>query len=144
MNLQEKVNNFNPFQKSTKNNNMKHLFIPYNLALLAKEKGFDGRCLAGYENEVFTLYKDENMSGWCNRNLPEGEITAPLYQQLVDWFRENHGKNISIDPYYYPFYSKDISIKGIIVVKGYTEKEAFGSTYYEALNKAFEEAFKLI
>lgn len=60
---------------------MKHLFVPYELALLAKEKGFYEECYAEYSaitNEPIWV-----MNG-CKLN--DTLLNAPLYQQLVDWF----------------------------------------------------------
>ena len=123
---------------------MKHLFLPYELALLAKEKGFDERCLAGYiDSLTFQLYKDPDMSGWCNRNCSGGEITAPLYQQIIDWFREKHNLFISVfqsgdteDDYTFRIF--ECKYPQATVGRGSS------SSYYEELNKGIEEAFKLI
>ena len=110
---------------------MNHLFLPYHLAVLAKEKGFNEDCLA---------YYDATKLFWIRQNYhesQEGEITAPLYQQIVDWLRT---KNISITEYLTNLPTN------IFLVKQGTNLPArhFGISYYSAFDKAIEEALNLI
>lgn len=123
---------------------MKKLFIPYELALLAKEKGFDEPCFA-YWNDSILLYQFPKNS-WhgyedieqINFNVDEEDIAAPLYQQIIDWFDQ---KGIDIE-------------KPKLTVLGYLphvyQNESckwqgdYCDTKYQAYNKAIEEAFKLI
>jgi len=69
---------------------MKHLFVPYEIALALKEKGFEEECLAYF----LTSTQPDPVITVCNPNkqYPEwiNTISAPLYQQVVDWFREKH------------------------------------------------------
>ena len=80
---------------------MEKEFIPYEQALELKELGFDEPCFAQYKkydvgdatldigfskNEI--IMKFHKLSKFCS---------APLYQQVFDWFREKHGL------YGYPF-----------------------------------------
>ena len=114
---------------------MKHLFIPYELALIAKEKGFNEDCLA--------YYQDEGNLVCCDTNQVKGEFipykeqrdddsaTAPLYQQIVDWFREKHNILISERLKWWTIYE--------IIDNG---EHRLMST--ETKDKAIEEAFKLI
>jgi len=78
-------------------------FVPYEVALKLKEKGFDETCLAFYTNEG-VLYSE----GWGykkNNNVYETETLAPLYQQVFKWFREKHMKssrfNIDTNGWYF-------------------------------------------
>ncbi len=68
---------------------MKNLFIPYELALIAKEKGFNEPCIAMFlENKE--LYSLNNPTSDFSTVTNEGKkynIAAPLYQQLLDWFK---------------------------------------------------------
>jgi hypothetical protein len=137
---------------------MKYLFAPYSLALLAKENGFDEPCIAEYyiggskgtlgspENPSFNICPDildENPT--YNMNGLKNYIAAPLYAQLTDWFREKHGIELSIkswkdpqDPLIYLYSLKKLGNPS-------TFKFDFKfKTYYEALNTALTEAFKLI
>ena len=131
---------------------MEHLFIPYELALLAKEKGFNEPCLASFlTTGKMTI---GSTFGIKNSDLKEGVdfikygyiVTAPLYQQITDWFREKHNLVILIQLPFDVFftYSIDgISPNGYYTDSSYKEKKDFVD-YYEALNTAIEEAFKLI
>ncbi len=123
---------------------MKHLFVPYELALLAKEKGFDEECLGCYskhENEYlrYLMFHD------CSSNS-ETRLRAPLYQQLVDWFRETHGIEVSVKSWKreggngidYVYSNKKLGMPSTFNFE--YKKES----YYEALEAALTEAFKLI
>ena len=115
---------------------MKHLFVSYNIALLAKEKGFWDYCLSYYTKDgilVAHLYKCHNKeSHMVNMTC------APLYQQLIDWMlkkfkTEKHEHYARIVIYH------DNS--------GYWEfgqGEDEDGVYFDNLDKALEEAFKLI
>ncbi len=84
---------------------LKHLFVPFNIAKLLDDKGFDDRTLANYfvfgdgvcrkgkygqtEPELFI---DENLS---DREEELGMYAyhvmgVPIYQQVIDWLEENH------------------------------------------------------
>jgi hypothetical protein len=66
---------------------MKHLFVTYELALLAKEKGFDDECLAYYSDEGEIYFKTSNSwNGITQQDCHATKVTAPLWQQLSDWF----------------------------------------------------------
>lgn len=131
---------------------MKHLFVPYEIALMAKENGFDEICLFFYypitdnysEYELFfttdDLSEDLLSCGSFASNSETNRVCAPLYQQLIDWFREKHDFWISVEfgSEYIPLY-----------VFGYHGSprrtvSSFGVNYYECLNYAIKEAFKLI
>jgi hypothetical protein len=122
---------------------MKHLFIPYRLALIAKEKGFNDSCFGGYylfENKPdLCIYQDENEFS----DSKEIILQAPLYQQIVDWFREKHKIFIMLDctNTKYPNGNWECEIHS----NNDKKYGHFGfENYYEALNKSIEEALKLI
>lgn len=128
---------------------MKHLFVPYELAKLAKEKGFDGNCLATYiEGETGISYiLQMNRKKLLPAALTGFTTNAPLYQQLVDWFREKHGIVIQLHHliptcYYWSFHATTES--GSKLIKKASGRITSRDDYYEALTKALEEAFKLI
>ena len=108
---------------------MKHLFVPYQLALLAKEKGFDDPCLFAWKNE--NNISNSFRKGY--RNSLDNVISAPLYQEAINWFREKYGIQFSE----LPWSKKDKFPKYALHKDG----EFLGG--FE-LNKAIEEAFKLI
>lgn len=73
---------------------MNHLFVPYEIALLAKEKRFNEPCFGQWRQwDGRTPYL------WLNSEEESDyytvECEAPLYQQLIDWFFEKHEIHIS-------------------------------------------------
>lgn len=121
---------------------MEELFVPYNLALLAKDKGFNEECIAYFDpDKKFCFYPLAPLTNSGLKN-DEGYFSAPLYQQLIDWFREKDRIDINISCNYerntwYFGYCKH----GYGYHNNYTNKS---ENYYEALNQALEESFKLI
>lgn len=127
---------------------MKHLFVPYALALLAKEKGFDEPCFGGYEQEgkEFKYYKPNDFlktsmglqhmehGNHVNNNLIDAHCTTPLYQQLVDWFIETKKIYIvfDVEEECWMIYSK--------IKEGFLHESAG----HDSKQKALTEAFKLI
>lgn len=74
---------------------MQDQFIPYNLALELKELGFNEECLAFYSAHPgdkrkwmilpeFEIRKELYLKNDYGLNT----VTAPLWQQVFDWFRE--------------------------------------------------------
>ena len=153
-----------------KKNIMQKLFVPYELALKLKEKGFEEECFARYNGGEFQLTKHQNWNLYPNvyrLDIPNTKvgliksgtpviISAPLYQQVVDWFREKFNTHIEIrviknwDADRWNCYVLKI-IPNVIKDAGF--KEEYDSvydhtvkkmSYYDALNKAIEEAIKLI
>lgn len=113
---------------------MKNLFVPYHLAKLAKEKGFKAVCAGWWFGDGSTESPHLEWRQKCDGVI----ISAPLYQQLIDWFREEHRTTIWITPkYWYHICSPK---KGIFDCLSGSCKE----NYYKTLTKALEEAFKLI
>lgn len=117
---------------------MKHLFVPYDIALMAKEKGFNEPCFGVY-NSKGELYIGTEYSS-PQHHLTNAASQAPLNQQLVDWFREKHDIWIGMEfgSEFMPLYviGHDGSPRKIV--------NSFGSSYYECLNYAIKEAFKII
>lgn len=116
---------------------MEKLFIPHKTGVptLAKEKGFDEPCLAKYDN-------NGDFGMILNRSSITGQVAAPTYDQIVNWFIEKH--NI------HPNYGSNHSGWYWVVTKtnGTTIKEQsdcnYFKTHYEALTESIKEAFKLI
>lgn len=136
---------------------MKHLFVPYETALKLKEKGFDERCFGHYvEPCLIHLLNDEALFVETAILKPKNFviINAPLYQQVIDWFREKHNLHFEIkvedyvsEPsYYWSIFGKYKDMLHIRCLMNSGDKftqDRFKS-YYEALIKAIEEALKLI
>lgn len=114
---------------------MKHLFIPYPLAVLAKEKGFKEKCIATYDvNKKIELH-DYSAIGISI-------LSAPLYQQIIDWFREKH--DLCIEVGYRNAYKKFTGSIHPIYPKTLAFVGEFCDEYYGSMNKTIEQAFKLI
>lgn len=88
-----------------------HLFIPYELALKLKEKGFDEECFGHYENESKQLIinfnnlplteeqsKRPSLYTISHKNsvLPQWAISAPVFEQVFDWLDKTHKIRISL------------------------------------------------
>ena len=109
---------------------MKNLFVPYNLAVLAKEKGFNIPVLACYDGRKESnplVQLDNSLHGIDYNKWDNLATSAPLYQQLIDWFFNNHK---------------------IIVRRTFTDYEIIQEgkqiLFAKDLDKALEESFKLI
>lgn len=129
------------------------LFVPYHLALLAKEKGFNEPCFAFWERFTNKICYNQGIKNSNGLLQDQKEYTLPLYQQLVDWFREEH--SIEIMPGLVPKIPREMHpeiFTGKFNFYLYNEnwnptipsRGSFSNTYYEALTKILEEAFKLI
>jgi len=124
---------------------MEEFFVPYNLSLKLKEKGFVDVCLTYYKKDKYLNKEIVCVTGSVFWNLQDiEEIGAPLYEQVLAWFRKKH---IHICPSHKPTSQKyGFSITGKYqdnegkIIDAYFEK----LEYNEALNKAIEEALKLI
>jgi hypothetical protein len=117
---------------------MKHLFVEYPIALELKNKGFSEECMArwfkvGGEKPIFILNTSPS-----NENNDIITI-APLYQQVIDFlFKFGYFIQTGIcgdDTIFMVIYHKNNGI--IYNEKGFKDN-------YEALNKAIEQALKLI
>lgn len=128
---------------------MQHLFLPYDLALLAKEKGFDEPCFAYYLQGIFHTENNGAFNSESNRVLSlspmKDYFSAPLYQQIIDWMFLSHDICISAPNIEFGTYNilskKHNIVKNIDGLYGYHDNKCKS---YLILNKAIEEAFKLI
>lgn len=123
---------------------LEKLFVPSGIALMAKEKGFDEECISFYSNGVLNMSRIESFD-WCIVNSEMEKqglnyVSAPLYQQLIDWFEEKHKifievRKLNDNKWCYqvhgPLNGDMIHVPGIEIK-------------YEAYNEVFKEAFKLI
>lgn len=124
---------------------MKKLFVPYELALIAKEKGFNEECFGFHETKSTITFFDTEYGSIKEPKEKDGlSINAPLYQQLIDWFRESYHIIIQIDAHYNPRVSNDSAIFSSWITQTKEEYRKTSNNYYDVLNKALEEAFKLI
>lgn len=147
---------------------MKEQFVDHEIAALLKEKGFKEECMAFYEISIkakedpydgfsgpFGWKKGEvnfNKGYFENSGLPDNSneywllCGAPLWQQVIDWFENNHiWINIT------PPYGKDIlfeytiyAIKSNKVLKGKLGEGFDFKTKFEAREAAIKHALTLI
>ena len=76
---------------------MEKQFVTYEIALKLKKLDFNDKCFGLYKNGVF--YRDYETFQW---NDFSNCIKVPLWQQVIDWFREKHDIHISFVPEYNP------------------------------------------
>jgi len=82
---------------------MKHLFVPYAIAKLLKEKGFNEPCFGFYYTNPSCDEEDRLKIWHCEyMALAEFEMLAPTYQQVLDWFRIKHKIIVTLDYMIYP------------------------------------------
>ncbi len=128
---------------------MKELFVPFNLARLAEKKGFNQECLASYKTSLNTNDIELLMINMKGRiGIPEDfYVPAPLYQQLIDWFREKYDLHLELE-YIDQLALFNGKITDILVNTEMVDTREFVDTYqldyYSALEKLITEAFKLI
>lgn len=109
--------------------------VPYEIAVLLKEKGISFPKSFAYQIEegnrliefIYTL---------PTFNLTPHFLQAPFYQQVVDWFREEHNCYIQVA---FPTHAIQIWYDG----KWHLPTE-FNLPYYKAFDKGIIEALKLI
>lgn len=127
---------------------MDKLFVNFELSMVLKQLKFNTPCFRYYsiagnlcENNLFTFYQN-SMGGKI-----DSHIAAPLYQQVIDWFREKHNIVINVMLYYKVdkgSWSFELEEYGSHETYKDISKYDKHKTYYESLNKAIEEAIKLI
>jgi len=129
---------------------MKHLFIPYELALIAKEKGFNEPCIAFINLSMYNLPSQKDriiieysvLGNFEYYNDSSHILSVPIYQQIFDWFREKHGIEIWVSPNIgYTRTTYTWHRTGDLIST--THRNNF-EIYNEALISSIEEAFKLI
>lgn len=86
---------------------MENNFIEYQEALELKELGFDEPCLAIFNKEGKLRQSEKNIHNlsvgrydfpiYDKKSIHYEGIRAPLYQQVIDFFREEHKLHITID-----------------------------------------------
>lgn len=125
---------------------MRKLFVPYELAVKLKELGFNEPCLARYYNNG----KEFILKPTANNLVGSYVVLTPLYQQVFDWFREEHNIHSYINltniqgrlTYHVNICSVD---KHEVGVSRVTLCNLFDfKTYEEALERGLLEALELI
>ena len=122
-----------------------------------KKKGFDEKCLAhAYTNREDDFHLNSSSKNNTEYDLLVMGIAMPLYQQVVDWFRDEHSIYIAVLPFrekgdgvelcwYYSIVQDDEDLPDILCNED--DLGAHGDNYptpKEAWDEAFLEALKLI
>ncbi len=122
---------------------MKHLFVPYEIALKLKDIGFDEPCFAEYRQWdggmlYLVIYQDDDDESDQDFTT---ESIAPLYQQVVDFFDKKKVQvNIintmdTVHPFTYTIYNSiDPKHAFSITTSGIQNR-------FETRNEAFDKAF---
>lgn len=124
-------------------------FATYEIALKLKELGFDEVCLAVYFKNKFQLVKGFNINNVDLHVANEfGGILAPLWQQVIDWFREKYNLCIEIQcpQREFDFYSWTIHEPLGINDEEYnckTYEDGFTNNYYKSREQAILKAIEL-
>lgn len=146
---------------------MKEQMISFELAKLAKDKGFDVESLYFYTkpnskmyaiDEVSRAYEIKNTARKlyeCGKHAAlnrESVLLAPTQSLLQKWLREEHNIHIVIDVAYngkgilegYTHAVYGNAAKKMDVLLAYIQEPWFVDTYEEALETGLEQALKLI
>ena len=81
--------------------NLKNRIVPYDIALQLKAIGFDEPCFRYYceDNAIRTGIKDWMSNNLfdevCNSSVGLGNVAAPLYQDVFEWFNEKFGLDVN-------------------------------------------------
>jgi hypothetical protein len=80
-----------------KRNNENQIWVPYNLALLLKNKGFDKQCRYHYKVSIEDETKHSNIPTFVlaepygkNHNTMPTRISAPEWSLACDWIYEKY------------------------------------------------------
>ena len=96
---------------------MQEQFVNYEIALALKELGFNEQCLACYTPHLGKGIFELIGKGFSNEGSAFNErfvkahavngCSAPLYQQVIDWFIKEHDLTISIFKWSVKYYLND-------------------------------------
>lgn len=127
--------------------NLKELFVPYELAVKLKEKGFNEDCFGYYsgDNPYGELVDKLNIIKCKQLESVDdlaGRCLAPTYQQAHNWLMINRKLFIEISNGImgYNWHINRVDVNGSL---SYNKNLPF-SEYYDCYNKAINEALKLI
>jgi hypothetical protein len=121
---------------------MKDLFVPYELGLKLKEKGFDAECLAYYHKDIELVMFSE-VPPFMRNNRHNSNVCAPLWQQAIDLLREEKGVLLTVDKWMNEEKNWCYAITKFNETNLAEYKEQFDS-YYSALQSGIEKALELI
>lgn len=86
-------------------NYMEKQFVTYEIALKLKELGFDEECFGCWETNTefyMPFMVGQDLDKTDNFNSKNNCISAPLWQQVIDWLREEYQIEIRIYKWFQP------------------------------------------
>ena len=114
---------------------MEKQFVTYEIALKLKDLGFNEDCLAFTDDKSLFLGDVAEYIKPC--------IKVPLWQQVIDWLREEYNIHIYID-FYDDLYGFAIKLNNETFYNRYGSFEPGFKTYEEARENAILKAIELI
>ena len=139
---------------------MQREFVTYEIALGLKELGFDEECFAIFFRTILNngrtvnyISDDWESPFYKNRTNSESNsvdiVSAPLWQQVIDWFREKHRISISLIPWdyntwWYQIETFDTVTNELNSVIAETKKIINGMSYYDNREQAILKAIEII
>lgn len=115
---------------------MENLFVSYEIAKKLKEKGFNEICFAFFHPTDKTFIK----ARWDNEaSNNDWFILAPMYQQVVDWLRDEHLIHVTVlcEEWLDKFAGRLENEDGFVETADYND-------YYVAFDEILKEALNLI
>ena len=129
---------------------MKEQFVSLAIAQKLKEKGFDQSCMAyvytgntgtNVDQYVYGAISHDGDPIHKNYNAYDMSYSLPLWQQVIDWLRDKHNIDISIEPGGKPkMYAVFVNDNWIYE----NTKDRMLYSYPEARQAAIEHALTLI
>ena len=130
---------------------MKNQFVTYEIALKLKELGFDEECFCTYHNAELSRNPSHKIDAtpiqgkpyvWKNSKVHNSIVCAPLWQQVIDYFRDKYHTNIEINRF--PNISKwgFIVTDMTIIPKQQTIKENINMSLKVTDVRRFDEYFE--
>lgn len=133
---------------------MKNLFVPYELAFKLSEKGFNDKCIGFFRDErlIFPVITGDHLvDNEFFKGLPL-MIAAPLFEQVINWFRIRHNIYIAVLPYredselcwYYIIVEDDEQLSDILLNEGDLNASSNYKNYEDALLEGIKAGLNLI
>lgn len=129
---------------------MKDQFVTYEIAKYLKDLGFDEPCLGIY-NGMQEIYCDSKIEHFTSQekvqyifgNDKVNVILAPLWQQVIDWFREKY--NIFIDiQHQNGFFWYVIDSYNFPEVIKYTSDDVVCNNFYDIREQSILKSIEII
>jgi hypothetical protein len=77
---------------------MKEQFVTYDISLKLKELGFDEPCFGYFNISTKSFYFADNGEYMLSKNLPSIIVSAPLWQQVIDWLKREYSICVTQTP----------------------------------------------